>query len=64
MGCSHFNKVLDSLDIPQLYSGTFKTHEKEAGRIIEAMAKEGCRNAAILERKLTIEKYKELKHML
>ena len=64
MGNSHFNKLLASLDIPELTWPTFKSHEEEIGRVIQQMAEESCQKAAALERELTIKKYEELNTML
>ncbi|KAL7297777.1 hypothetical protein TKK_0008811 [Trichogramma kaykai] len=64
MGNSHFNKILASLDVPQLHWSSFKRHEEEVGPVIEKLVKESCEKAAVLERELTIQTIDHLMAML
>ncbi|XP_032684033.1 uncharacterized protein LOC116850178 [Odontomachus brunneus] len=63
-GNTHLNKILAALDVPLLHPNVYKVHEKEVGRAMEELATESCKEAAILERNLTIEKADELKLLL
>ncbi|XP_043468802.1 uncharacterized protein LOC122502708 [Leptopilina heterotoma] len=64
MGNTHLNKILSSLNIPEFRWNNFKVHEKEVGIEAEKMAHASCLKAAKEERKLTIEKYEEVKRLL
>lgn len=63
-GFTTLNKVLTSLGVSPLNYGTYKTHEKEVGRVVEKMVEESCMNATKEERQLTIENSEKLKKLL
>lgn len=63
-GNTHINKFLASMNHPQFYWSSFKTHEAEVGNAIETVAQESCLEAAYEERRLTIENAEKLKQLL
>lgn len=64
MGNSHINKFLSSVNIPELNWNVYYTHEREVGKMIEKMAEDSCRRAALEERQLTIQNIDKLKPLL
>ncbi|KAK2578741.1 hypothetical protein KPH14_001033 [Odynerus spinipes] len=50
LGYSTVNKVLQTMNVPNMCSKTFKKYEREIGPAIEVVAKESCRQATELER--------------
>ena len=64
MGNTHLNKMLSSLNIPQMRWNTFKTHEKEVGHVVEEMARDSCIRASMEERQQTIQNAEEMKTLL
>ena len=64
MGNSHLNTLLTTMNIPEFYSSTYKTYEKEVGSAVEKLAHESCAKAAQLERELTIKNFEELNKLL
>jgi len=60
----HLNKLCAAIDIPPMSQMTFKSHEKEVGAVIEDVAKESCKEAALLERELTITKAQQIEKLL
>ena len=59
-----FNKLLAEMNIPELTWHTYKTHENEVTKKVEDVARENCLDAAMEERKLTIEYAEKLKDLL
>ena len=64
IGHSHLNKILTALNIPEFYWNTFKTYEREVGHCTEQTADESCKEAALEERRLTIENIEQVKKLL
>lgn len=64
MGNTHLNKLLSGLNIPEVNCNTFKTYEKEVGKVLEKMAQESCMRAAVEERQLTINNVDTIERLL
>ena len=64
VGFSNFNKILSCLNIPQIDFKTYKRYETEVGQQVEVIAKESCKNAAELEKKLTIQNAANIEEIL
>lgn len=63
-GNTHLNKILAGFNIPEFNWSTYKTHEKEVGKILEEMAQESCKRAAAEERELTINNVGTIQRLL
>lgn len=55
IGFSNLNKWLTCMNIPSIDFKTYKRYEAEVGQSIEIVAKESCKEAVALEKKLTME---------
>lgn len=64
MGTTDINNLFCKSNMPVMNNQLFKTHEKEVGAVVEAMAKESCKKAILEEKKLTIEKVDLMKRFL
>ncbi|KAJ8684809.1 hypothetical protein QAD02_020602 [Eretmocerus hayati] len=64
MGMTHVNKILTSVDVPELRWNTYRAHEKEVSRGLEMSAEEVRIAAAYEERRATIENAEKLLELL
>lgn len=64
IGFTHINKILACLNAHPLPWKTYKSCERRVGRLIENVAKEICKQAALEERELTLKNIKKLKKLL
>lgn len=64
VGHTHVDKIFKIIDLPGLSSKTYKNHENIIGKVIEDVAEESCREAAVLERNLTLQNMEEIKKVL
>ena len=63
-GNTHFNELLAEMNIPELTWHTYKIHENEVTKKVEDVERENCLDAAMEEKKLTIEHAEKLKDLL
>lgn len=47
IGCSTLTKILVGVNMPGMPSPLYKRHEREAGPVIEEVAKDSCLKAAL-----------------
>ena len=65
MGNTHINGVLSALNIQLEFNWkSFKTHEREVGKVVEEMAHESCLRAAAEEKELTINNVDVIERLL
>lgn len=52
------------MNIPDLNWNVYRRHELEVGAVVEEMAYESCRKAAIEEKELTLNNIQKMKNLL
>ena len=55
VGNTHLNNLLSTLNVPSMNSSTLKNREREAGKVIELVAKNSCQQILNLDREKGIE---------
>ncbi|KAM0734108.1 hypothetical protein ACS0PU_012473 [Formica fusca] len=61
---SHLQKLLACMNVPCFQFRTLKKYEQEVGYAAEDVAKQSCRDAALLEKTLTIQQVENIEKQL
>ena len=64
MGHTHLNKLLAGYNMPEFNWQIYKRHEEEVGPVVEEMARQSCKKAALEEKQLTLKNIEKVKKLL